>query len=128
MPFSFQISKVARRACMRAEGQVDIQTSLAAGYRLAHDGRIGTGFRVLVDMRGSSWNPSAEEAMDLATAVAQIPLQHSKVALLVSPGGVGPAQVFRELADAYGVEVQVFETSEDAHRWLAESRAGETAH
>ena len=122
MPFSFQVSKIARRACMRAEGAVDIQSSLAAGYRLAGDGRIGTGFRILVDMRGSSWNPSSEEAMDLATAAAQIPMQDSKLALLVSPGGVGPAGVFRELAAAYGLAVQMFERSEEAHAWLQESR------
>lgn len=121
MPYSFQISKVARRACVRAEGQVDIRTSLAAGYQLARDQRISNGFRVLFDMRGSSWNPSSDEAMDLATAVAQIPINDNKAALLVSHGGLGPAQIFRELAEAYGVEVRVFESTEAAHRWLSES-------
>lgn len=122
MPFSYQISRVTRRACMRAEGAVDLTTSLEAGYRLATDGRIGQGFRVLIDLRGSSWNPSSDEAMDLATAVAQLPLRDSKVALLVGQGGRSPAKIFCDLASAHGFAVQVFETCDEAHDWLAESR------
>lgn len=119
MPFAFQVSKFARRACMRAEGAVDLRTSLEAGYRLARDTRIGNDFHVLVDMRGSNWKLEVEEAMDLATAVAQIPRHGCKVALLVHESALPLARIFCELAGAHGFEVEPFVKTEDAHRWLA---------
>lgn len=122
MPFSFQISRVARRVCMRAEGRVDLHSSLAAGYRLVGDGRMGHDFAVLVDMRGSSWNPSCDEAMDLATAAAQIPCPKGRVALLVGPEGVAAARIFCDLAAAHGIEAEVFERTADAQRWLSIGR------
>jgi hypothetical protein len=122
MPFSFQVSRVARRACMRAEGHADLGASLAAFHRLAHDPRLGEGFHVLIDMRGSSWNLSTDDAMDLATAAAQIPHRSGKVALLVTTAALGAARVFCELANIHGLDVVPFDRTEEAHRWLAIGR------
>jgi hypothetical protein len=123
MAFAFEISRAARRACIRAEGRIDLETSLAAGYRLARDPRIGDDFHVLIDMRGSSWKLSCEEAMDLATAVAQMPRQEGKVALLVNQVGLAQARIFCDLAAAHGFDVMPFERTEDAHRWLSIGRS-----
>ncbi len=103
---------------MRAEGAIDLRSSLDAGYRLFHDERIGEGFNVLVDMRGSSWKPSSDEAMDLATAAAHLPRAASRFALLVGSCGLGAARIFQDLASAHGFHVELFETTAEAHRWL----------
>lgn len=119
MPYSFQVSRVARRVCIRAEGPIDLEASLEAGYRLAGDARLGADFHVLVDLRGASWKPSTDEAYDLATAVAQIPCRGGRVALLVGTPALANARSFCELAEVYGMQVQSFDRVHEAHRWLA---------
>ncbi|HKJ23882.1 MAG TPA: hypothetical protein VKB65_03610 [Myxococcota bacterium] len=119
MPYAFQVSRIARRVCIRAEGRVDLHATLEAGYRLAGDTRLGDGFHVLVDLRGSSWKPSSDEALDLATAVAQIPRHEGRIALLVGTPALEGARTFCELAEVYGLHVQPFDRTREAHRWLS---------
>lgn len=119
MPYSFQVSRIARRVCIRLEGFVDLHAALEAGHRLAGDERLGDGFHVLVDLRGSSWTPSSDEAMDLASAVAQIPRRESRIALLVGTPALESARTFCDLAEVYGLHVQPFDRTREAHRWLS---------
>jgi len=119
MPYAFQVSRVARRVCIRAEGAIDLRATLETGYRLAGDPSLGSDFHVLVDLRGASWSPSHDEAMDLATAVAQIPRRAARIALLVGARAMSGAQTFCDLAGVYGIQVQPFDRTRAAHRWLA---------
>ena len=123
MPYSFEVSRVARRVCIRAEGPFDLKESLEAGYRLAGDARLGGDFHVLVDLRGASWKPSSDEAYDLANAAAQIPQRgfrhEGRVALLVGTPALANARTFCELIEVYGLHVQSFDRVQEAHRWLA---------
>lgn len=119
MPYAFEVSRIARRVCVRAEGRLDLHTTLEASYRLASDARLGEGFHVLVDLRGASWKPSPDEAMDLATAVAQIPRRGGRVALLVATPALRGAQAFCDLAGVYGIDVRPFDRTREAHRWLS---------
>jgi len=119
MSFAFQVSRMAHRVCIRAEGRTDLHAMLEAGYRLAGDGRLGDDYRILVDLRGSSWKPSSDEALDLATAIAQIPLRAGRIALLVSTPALGGARAFCSLAEVYGFDVQPFDRTREAHRWLS---------
>jgi hypothetical protein len=119
VPYAFEVSRIAQRVCVRAEGPVDLHETLEAGYRLAGDPRLGDGFHVLVDLRGASWKPSQEEAMDLATAVAQIPRRDGRVALLVGTPALEGARIFCDLAEAHGLHVRPFDCTREAHRWLS---------
>ena len=119
MPYAFQVSKVARRVCLRAEGRVDLHATLEASYRLAGDSRLGDDFHILIDLRGSSWKPSTDEAMDLANAVAQIRRHEGRIALLVGTPALEGARVFCSLAEVYGFHVQPFDRTREAHRWLS---------
>jgi len=122
MPYAFQVSRVARRVCIRAEGRVDLHATLETSYRLAGDKRLGEGFHVLVDLRGSSWKPGSDEALDLANAVAQIPRHRGRIALLVGTPALPGARTFCELAEVYGLNVRPFDRTREAHRWLAIER------
>ena len=119
MPYAFQVSRVARRVCIRAEGSVDLHATLETGYRIAGDERLGDDFHVLVDLRGASWKMSQDEALDLANAVAQIPRHEGRIALLVGTPALEGAETFCSMAEVYGLHVQPFDRTQAAHRWLS---------
>ena len=119
MAFSVQVSQTAKRACIRAEGHVDMHATIAAGYRVAGDSRLGEHYPVLIDLRGASWMPNHDEAMDIANAIAQIPRHAGRIALLVGTTALAGARTFCLLAGIYGLHVEPFDRTTEAHRWLS---------
>ncbi len=107
----------------RVEGDVEYvegMTVLRRGLDEVREKSAGTPTAVLFDIRASEEARRAEELRGIAAVVAEYSEEVGGRCAIVSAPGLyyGISRMFAVFAEELGLEMEVFETVEDAEAWL----------
>ena len=103
-----------------------LESSVAAIRALTEDSRLGSGYGILVDMRGAEYTPNLNDAMRLwhfekdAEAFRSYPVAFVTASRILHAA----TTILASMAGARGILVRTFETLEPATSWLADVRPG----
>jgi hypothetical protein len=120
MSFLYSIDPEKKRAYLILPEKTNLAETLETLRELAADERLGEEFHILIDVRATSFIPTAREAREIAWAISNPALfLRRPIAVIVSQlVQYGMGNMVSLIAGLKGIVLRVFYEVEEAEAWL----------
>lgn len=120
MSFLCSIDPEKKLACLTLPEKTNLTETLEALHQLAADERLGADFGILVDVRATSYIPTAGEARAIASEISQpdLFLSHPIAVVVSQTVQYGIGNMVSLIASLKGTVLRAFYDIEAAERWL----------